>query len=82
VPIGELNQAERNGILAAMTGFPAVTVPIGFSRAAPDAPVGVPIGMDIMGRPFDDALLIRTAYAFEQATRMRKAPQSTPALKY
>jgi amidase len=38
--------------------------------------------MDIMGRPFDDGLLIRTAYAFEQATRMRKAPQSTPALKY
>lgn len=81
VPIGELNQADRNGILAAMTGFPAVTVPIGFSRPAPDAPLGVPIGMDIMGRPFDDGLLIKTAYAFEQATKVRKAPQSTPAIK-
>jgi amidase len=64
-----------------MTGFPAVTVPIGFSKPAPDAPLGVPIGMDIMGRPFDDGLLIKTAYAFEQATKVRKAPQSTPAIK-
>ena len=81
VPIGELNQADRNGILAGITGFPAVTVPIGFSKAGPDAPLGVPIGMDILGRPFEDALLIRTAYAFEQASKARKPPQGTPALQ-
>lgn len=81
VPIGELNQADRNGILAAMTGFPAVTVPVGFSKPTATAPIGVPIGMDILGKPFDDALLIKIAYAFEQATKARKAPQGMSALK-
>jgi Asp-tRNA(Asn)/Glu-tRNA(Gln) amidotransferase A subunit family amidase len=81
VPIGELNQADRNGILAAMTGFPALTVPIGFSKPDATAPIGVPIGMDILGRPFDEAKLIGIGYAFEQATRMRKPPQGVPALK-
>ena len=33
VMIGEMNQAERNGILASITGFPAITVPAGFSDA-------------------------------------------------
>jgi amidase len=81
VPIGELNQADRNGILAAMTGFPAFTVPIGFSKASAQAPIGVPIGMDIMGKPFSEATLVKVAYAFEQATKVRKAPPTTPALK-
>ncbi len=81
VPIGELNQADRNGILAAMTGFPALTVPIGFSKPSANAPIGVPIGMDIMGKPFDEATLIKVAYAFEQATKVRKPPSTTPALK-
>jgi amidase len=81
VPIGELSQADRNGILAAMTGFPALTVPIGFSKPGPTAPIGVPIGMDILARPFDDATLIKIAYAFEQATKVRKPPQGVPALQ-
>lgn len=81
VPIGELNQADRNGILAAMTGFPAFTVPIGFSKPSANAPIGVPIGMDIMGKPFDEATLVKVAYAFEQATKVRKPPSTTPELK-
>jgi len=81
VPIGELNQADRNGILAGMTGFPAFTVPIGYSQPTAQAPIGVPIGMDIMGKPFSEATLVKIAYAFEQATKWRKAPQSAPSLK-
>ncbi|GAC1414857.1 MAG: hypothetical protein NVSMB6_17060 [Burkholderiaceae bacterium] len=74
VPIGELNQADRNGILAAMTGFPAFTVPIGFSQPTANAPIGEPIGMDIVGRPFSKPALIKIAFAFEQATKARKPP--------
>lgn len=33
VPITEFNQADRNGILASVTGFPAITVPAAFDRA-------------------------------------------------
>ena len=79
VPIGE-DQKERNGVLGAVTGFPAITVPAGFSSASPSAPLGVPVGIEFLGRPFSEAALIRLAYAFEQATRYRRAPASTPPL--
>lgn len=70
VPIGKASQVDRNGILAAVTGFPSVTVPVGFA-------MGVPIGMDMLARPFDEPVLFKCAYAFEQATQWRKpAPQT------
>lgn len=80
VPLPEIDQAERNGILASVTGFPAVTVPAGFSTPSPDAPIGVPVGMDILGRPDGEAKLLSLAYSFEQATHVRRPPQSTPPL--
>lgn len=80
VPISEPDQKDRNGILAGVTGFPAIDVPIGFSAPTATAPEGVPIGMDIMGRPFDDANVLKVAYAFEQATHERKEPKSVPPL--
>lgn len=49
VKIGSPSQSGRNGILAALTGTPVVTVPVGFSAATEDAPEGVPIGMEILG---------------------------------
>jgi Asp-tRNA(Asn)/Glu-tRNA(Gln) amidotransferase A subunit family amidase len=78
--IGDPHQSERTGILAGVTGFPAVTVPAGFSSPDANAPLGVPVGLDILARPFEDARLIRTAYAFEQATQIRRPPHSTPPL--
>lgn len=81
VPLTELNQADRNGILAGVTGFPAIDVPVGFAAATETAPIGVPIGMDILGRPFEDERVIKVAYAFEQAFHARKAPRSVPPLK-
>ena len=79
VPIGE-DQVERNGILGAASGFPAITVPGGFSAATDTAPIGVPVGIEFLGRPWSEAELIRIAYAFEQATRFRRPPMSTPPL--
>ena len=46
-----------------VTGSPALAVPVGFSRA------GLPLGMQIIGRPFGEALVYRVAQAYEQATQ-------------
>jgi amidase len=80
VPLSELNQADRNGILASVTGFPAITVPAGFSRPTATAPLGVPIGLDILGRPWSEGRLIQIAQGFEHATHSRRLPVSTPLL--
>jgi Asp-tRNA(Asn)/Glu-tRNA(Gln) amidotransferase A subunit family amidase len=80
VPIGELNQSDRNGILTALTGFPSISVPAGFSAPTADAPVGVPVGMEVIGLPWTEPKLISYAYAFEQAAKVRKVPASAPAL--
>ncbi len=80
VMIGEMNQAERNGILASITGFPAITVPAGFSAPTARAPIGVPVGIEFLGQPFSEPQLFEIAYGFEQATHARKPPQSTPPL--
>jgi amidase len=80
VMIGDLNQAERNGILASITGFPAITVPAGFSTPTATAPIGVPVGIEFLGQPFSEPQLLKIAYSFEQAMPARKPPQSTPPL--
>ena len=45
-----------------ITGFPAISVPCGFSDA------GMPIGLQLAARPFDELTVLRTAHAYEQAT--------------
>lgn len=72
------SQRERNGVLCSVTGFPSIAVPAGFSAPGPDAPLGVPVGLEIIGRPWSEPLLIEIAYGFEQASRFRKAPLSAP----
>ena len=80
VAIGEFNQTDRNGILTAVTGFPSIAVPAGFSAPTADAPVGVPVGMELIGLPWSEPRLISYAYSFEQAGKARKPPVSTPPL--
>lgn len=80
VPTTELNQADRNGIIAGLTGYPAIDVPAGFSMPTETAPLGVPVGMDLLGRPFDEGHLLGLAYAYEQATGPHRLPSSTPPL--
>jgi len=67
-------QLERNGVLTSVMGFPSIALPAGFSESGPDAPLGVPVGMEIIGRPWSEGVLLEIAYAFEQATMFRKAP--------
>jgi aspartyl-tRNA(Asn)/glutamyl-tRNA(Gln) amidotransferase subunit A len=51
-------------------GIPAITIPCGFSRE------GLPIGLQIMGKHFDEGKLLRVAYTFEQNTdvHLKEAP--------
>ena len=63
-----------NRALSPMTGFPALTVPAGFTTDA------LPVGLEFLGRPFTEAMLLNFAYAYEQATRRRKPPPLTPPL--
>jgi amidase len=80
VPIGEPVQLERNGVLAAVTGCPAITLPIGFSSPSASAPIGVPVGMDILARPNAEHGLLRIAGGFEKAAKIRRPPEGLPAL--
>jgi Asp-tRNA(Asn)/Glu-tRNA(Gln) amidotransferase A subunit family amidase len=80
-PIGQPNQPERNGTLSNGTGFPAVTFPGGFSTPTATAPLGVPVGAELLGRDYSEPLLLSLAYSFEQAAKPRKPPQSTPPLR-
>ncbi|MDA1371536.1 MAG: amidase [Proteobacteria bacterium] len=49
-------------------GLPAVTVPMGFLE------IGLPVGLQIVGRPYAEGLLIEMAYAYEQRTQHRLPP--------
>ena len=46
-----------------VTGGPVVMLPNGFSRS------GLPLGMQFVGRPFDEQTVLKVAYAYEQATQ-------------
>lgn len=75
VKLGSPSQSGRNGILAAVTGSPVVTIPIGFSNATVTAPVGVPIGMEILGRPWSEKGLLGIGRAMERLGRVRRMPR-------
>jgi Asp-tRNA(Asn)/Glu-tRNA(Gln) amidotransferase A subunit family amidase len=77
VPIGE-EQVERNGVLSNSTGFPAVTFPGGFSPPTASAPIGVPIGLEILGPEWSEPVLLKLAFAYQEATKVRKPPASAP----
>jgi Asp-tRNA(Asn)/Glu-tRNA(Gln) amidotransferase A subunit family amidase len=79
-PITAADQTERNGTLSNGTGYPAVTFPAGFSAPTASAPLGVPVGAELLGLDFSEDRLLAYAYAFEQATRWRRPPRSTPPL--
>lgn len=67
--VGE-NQAGSNCHLSSNSGFPAITVPAGFT------PDGLPVGIELLARPWEDETLVGLAYSFEQATRHRRLPNS------
>jgi amidase len=59
---------------SAVAGYPHITVPAGYV-------FGMPVGISFFGRAWSEATLIKFAYAFEQATKARRAPQFLPTAK-
>ena len=78
--VTDRDQLERNGTLSNGTGFPAVTFPGGFSAPTSSAPLGVPVGAELLALDYTEAKLLAYAYAFEQAFNPRRPPASTPKL--
>jgi Asp-tRNA(Asn)/Glu-tRNA(Gln) amidotransferase A subunit family amidase len=65
---------DNSQVLSPQTGFPAITVPMGFTHG------DLPAGLTILAPTFREDTLIRFAYDFEQTTHARKAPALFPAL--
>lgn len=73
VPPVEIGQeqpfSQMNCQLSAYSGLPAITVPAGFT-----ATDELPVGVELMSRPFTEPLLIEVAYSYERATMHRRSP--------
>ncbi len=59
---------DNSQLLAPDAGLPALTIPMGFWREH------LPAGLQFVGRPYSEGVLIEMAYSFEQATHYRRPP--------
>jgi amidase len=73
-PEGAPGSGESAVILANLTGFPDLVVPAGFTGR------GLPVSISFLGPAFSEPRLLALGYAFEQRTRARRLPVTTPAL--
>jgi amidase len=69
--IGDLNTpaGDNSQVFSPTSGFPSISVPMGYTRDN-----RLPAGITFFGRAWDEATLIRLAYAYEQATKHRRPP--------
>lgn len=61
--------------VAPATGMPAITVPMGFTHGT------LPAGLQILARPYDEGVLFRLSYGYEQGTQHRRPPDGFPELR-
>ena len=76
--IGDLNTpgGDNSQLFSPSTGFPAITVPMGYTRDGT-----LPAGLQLFGRPWSEPTLLKLAYAYEQGTHHRRPPSSMPPLR-
>ena len=65
------NAGGQSSTAAAVACYPSVSVPAGYV-------FGLPVGISFFGRAWSEPTLIKLAYAFEQAAKVRKPPQFLP----
>jgi amidase len=75
--IGDLNSphGDNSQFFSPTTGFPSIQVPMGYTRGV------LPAGITFFGRAWSEATLIKLAYSYEQHTRHRRPPASTPPVR-
>jgi Asp-tRNA(Asn)/Glu-tRNA(Gln) amidotransferase A subunit family amidase len=62
-----------NTVIASQAGLPAISVPVGFT------PEGLPVGLEVLGKPFTEHVLLRFAAVWEAAMNPRRAPAGAHA---
>lgn len=67
------NSGGGSSSAAAVAGYPSVTLPAGFIFS-------LPVGISFFGRAWSEPSLIKLAYSFEQASKVRKPPRFLPTL--
>jgi amidase len=72
--IGSSDDGPRDNSISAVTGLPAVVIPVGFNDE------GLPLAIELLGRPFSESRLIELAGAVERALQARVSPKTTPHL--
>jgi Asp-tRNA(Asn)/Glu-tRNA(Gln) amidotransferase A subunit family amidase len=73
-PADNYGWGDNRGLSPAI-GFPALTVPAGFTTD------DLPVGLEFLGRPFTEEMLLGFGYAFEQATNHRRPAPTAPRLE-
>ncbi|NHJ46515.1 MAG: amidase [Asgard group archaeon] len=76
-PIDLINGDHHTGgssSAAAVAGYPNITVPLGYIH-------GLPVGISFFSKAYNESVLIKLTYAFEQATRVRKPPKFLSTIK-
>jgi Asp-tRNA(Asn)/Glu-tRNA(Gln) amidotransferase A subunit family amidase len=72
--VGSSDDGPRDNSISAVTGLPAIVLPAGINEE------GLPLALELLGRPFSEPKLIQLGYAYEKASHARVAPKSTPHL--
>jgi Asp-tRNA(Asn)/Glu-tRNA(Gln) amidotransferase A subunit family amidase len=72
--VGASDDGLRDNNLASTAGMPAIVVPAGWDAE------GLPLSLEIMGRPFSDATLLTIAHGYELASKNRRSPTTVPPL--
>ena len=67
-------RGDNSQLVAPGSGLPAGTVPMGYTRGS------LPAGLQILARPYEEGVIFRLAYAYEQGTTHRRTPEGFPSL--
>jgi amidase len=71
---GRDSRTLRGGGIVSGTGLPGIVMPAGYTKN------NLPVGIEFIGKSFEDLRLLQVAYGYEQATKKRRSPQATPPL--